>query len=117
LGWETLSSKLKDNKGLDGVFVKRDKNGLVENIEIVETKFSSNSLGRLSEGQMEVKAIDRQIKALWDQGGEYQKTFDLIQNNRDKVELKFKSVNKDGIITDLSDKLPETKLPQLLKKE
>ena len=64
-GYTKLPSKVEGNHGIDGVYVKYDKNGNIKELVIAEAKFGRSRLGKTSMGrQMSDQWIDGNINKM-----------------------------------------------------
>ncbi len=102
LGFEFKPSKLPGNRGFDHIAVRYGASGEVNDILIIESKFSSTGRVSLSQTagkgkQMGPEWIDTTLEDMIKRGGEVRKTASLIRDNFGNVKLKGNILDHRGL--------------------
>lgn len=64
-GWNRLDSIVRGNKGIDGLYIKRNKDGVIKDVLIGESKYGGSQLGDTQHGkQMSKNWIQNNVKEL-----------------------------------------------------
>ncbi len=102
LGFEFKPSKLPGNRGFDHIAVRYGASGEVNDILIIESKFSSTGRVSLSQTagkgkQMGPRWIDTTLEDMMKRGGEVRKTAEILEENSSKVKLRGNVLDPSGI--------------------
>lgn len=105
-GWGQISGEVGVN-GIDGLFIKKDKNGNIKDILIVESKYNKSQLGHINKSsikksrQMSKRALLKQIdKKKKDIQSKINKATSTVEKNKLKKQLKQYQQIKNKIWND-----------------
>jgi len=101
LGYQKVPSKVGGNRGIDGIFIKRDPTGKLKDVVIVESKVGSSRLGKTGSGvQMSKNWILTNLQKLKAQGKNkklYSQIEKMVKEGKAKFRLwQVKFSNKYG---------------------
>ncbi len=99
MGYTKLKSKTSNIHGLDGVYIKKRGNRLIEEIIVIENKVDSAKLNPGPPRQMSIEWIEKNVKKmLQSKDNKVRKTGEILMRYKDKIKPELWSHNtKTGI--------------------
>jgi len=101
-GWTKINGEVGRN-GIDGLYIKRDKEGNIKQLLFSESKYNTSQLGDTNYGkQMSKEWLNKKIedlKEIYPDNKDYQQIAALVKEN--KYRSRLFQINQDGNILDI----------------
>ena len=90
MGYTKLKSKISTIHGLDGVYIKKRGNDVIEEIIVIENKVDTAQLNPGPPRQMSVEWIEKNIKSMLNSSDiEVRKTGEILMQNKEKIKAEL----------------------------